>query len=122
MSIGFSPSESDDGVAVLNGDVGLDLLCAQLGFNPADFERCLLSKSFGIRSIVTCMFTVPQVSDLSHERGISFPYILTVSQAIDARDGLAKKLYSLLFDWLIGYINSTLKSLVDITMLCPLLI
>jgi hypothetical protein len=61
---GFSPSQSDDGVASIafsdRGDE-LELVCEKFGLDPADFQRCLVSRSFGIRSIVTCMFSVNQV-------------------------------------------------------------
>jgi hypothetical protein len=62
LFLGFSPSESDDGVACLDFGEELGVVCDQFGLDPADFQRCLISRSFGIRSIVTCMFSVQQVS------------------------------------------------------------
>lgn len=59
----FSPSQEseDDDVAHLNPNCDVELICQQLGINAVELERCLTSRSFGVRSIVTCLFTVPQV-------------------------------------------------------------
>jgi hypothetical protein len=41
---------------------------------------------------------------------MSFVLCVQYLQAVDARDALAKKLYSMLFDWLIAAINISLQS------------
>jgi myosin V len=67
----------------------LDPITVLLGFDKSETRRCLTSRNIGSRSIITC------------------PY--TPSQAVDARDALAKKLYACLFDWLIATINISLS-------------
>ena len=57
-----SSQQSDDNdVAAINPNSDLELVCDQFGLNPMEFERCLTSRSFGVRSVVTCLFSVSQV-------------------------------------------------------------
>jgi len=90
-NIEFYPATtSGDAAAKISNLSDLEVICNLLGLNLREMQRCLTSRNFGVRSIVTCMFTV--------------------AQAADARDAFAKKLYAILFDWLIAVINDSLKS------------
>jgi myosin heavy subunit len=90
LCIGFSSTDtSGDSAAVIDNTELLDHITALLGFDKSETRRCLTSRNIGSRSIITC------------------PY--TPSQAVDARDALAKKLYACLFDWLIATINTSLS-------------
>jgi hypothetical protein len=52
-----------DGTATVVSLDQLDLVADILGLSQLEFLRCLTSRSFGVRSIVTCFYTIAQVSN-----------------------------------------------------------
>ncbi len=53
-----------EGAAKLAVPGHLDPISNILGLNQLELLRCLTSRSFGVRSIVTCFYTVEQVNPL----------------------------------------------------------
>jgi myosin heavy subunit len=50
-----------DSAATFKNESDLDKICELLGFNTVELKRCLTSRNFGKRSIVTVFYTVTQV-------------------------------------------------------------
>ena len=95
-NISFLKSESnaDDSKIDPSSRLYLDASANLLGLDPVALSVALTEKTMTVgREVVTVLFNP--------------------SQAADNRDTLAKALYGSLFDWIVGYINDTLKGTYD---------
>ena len=57
----FNEAETADGHAIIDDVPEVERICAMLGLNEKEMKRCLISRNFGVRSVVTCLFSVQQV-------------------------------------------------------------
>lgn len=82
---------SRDEASISESDVALNAACQLLGVDKSSFKKWILKKQINTRSekITTA---------------------LNVTQALVARDSLAKFLYSVLFDWIVKTVNTKLVS------------
>ena len=89
-----SESNADDSKIDVSTRNNLDTAAKLLGLDPVALSVALTEKTMTVgREVVTVLFNP--------------------SQAADNRDTLAKSLYGLLFDWIIGYVNDTLRDSCD---------
>lgn len=65
-NVHFKAAESADARALIDDIAELDLICDALGLKHSEMKRLLVSRNFGVRSIVTCFFSVQQVSTCVH--------------------------------------------------------
>lgn len=80
----LSSSVHIDGEASLVSIDQLNIIADMLGLNQNELTRCLTSRSFGVRSIVTCIYTVQQVYLFIYFLFIFFLFIfITFNQFIN---------------------------------------
>ncbi|GAV27083.1 hypothetical protein PMKS-000544 [Pichia membranifaciens] len=93
LHIGNITIQNSRGEAVLaNDEPNLLIACNLLGLDPKEFSKWIVKKKISTRSDNIA-------SNLKYH------------EAIVARDSISKYIYSLLFDWLVSYINNHLCSL-----------
>lgn len=63
-NISFSAAETSDARALIDDTVEVEQICDTLGLNQSEMKRLLVSRNFGVRSIVTCFLSVQQVGIL----------------------------------------------------------
>ena len=59
-NIAFTAGDMD-GRALVGDAIELELICENLGISYSEMSRLLVSRNFGVRSIVTCYLSVQQV-------------------------------------------------------------
>jgi myosin heavy subunit len=57
----FNTSETADARALIDDIPEIERICDTLGLKQSEMKRCLISRNFGVRSVVTCFFSVQQV-------------------------------------------------------------
>jgi myosin heavy subunit len=60
-NVHFNVSETADAHALIDDLPELERICDALGLKQSEMKRCLVSRNLGVRSIVTCLFSVQQV-------------------------------------------------------------
>ena len=81
-NIHFNAAESADARAVIGDISELERICDALGIDRSEMKRLLVSRNFGVRSIVTCFFSVQQVCE---GEGVSVSDCVFVSACVCLR-------------------------------------
>jgi myosin heavy subunit len=81
----FNASETADARALIDDVPEIERICDTLGLKKSEMRRCLVSRNFGVRSVVTCFFSVQQVgfaceqnTHLFHKTELNMSKLLTI--------------------------------------------